>query len=89
VVKGTLSEQATNRDKSGPFGHIPFPTLAQARMPACEFFMLVLSVSNRVRHFSCFQVHKLVDLSDAPNREAIWFLEVMEADKKRNELGAG
>ena len=26
-----------------------------------------------------FQVHKIVDLSAFPNREAMWYLEVMEA----------
>ncbi|GAQ77972.1 hypothetical protein KFL_000060370 [Klebsormidium nitens] len=31
------------------------------------------------------KVHKLVDLTKAPNREAIWFLEVIEADKMRTE----
>eukprot|EP00243_Klebsormidium_subtile_P014094 TRINITY_DN9791_c0_g1_i1.p1 TRINITY_DN9791_c0_g1~~TRINITY_DN9791_c0_g1_i1.p1 ORF type:complete len:145 (-),score=33.94 TRINITY_DN9791_c0_g1_i1:282-716(-) len=31
------------------------------------------------------KVHKLVDLTSEPNRESIWFLEVIEADKMRRE----
>lgn len=27
------------------------------------------------------QVHKIVDLTEFPDREAMWYLEVMEADK--------
>ncbi|KAK6936143.1 RecQ-mediated genome instability protein 2 [Dillenia turbinata] len=46
--------------------------------PMIKVKSLSLSLSPRKLMFS-FQVHKMVDLSAFPDREAMWYLEVIEA----------
>ncbi|KAL2507468.1 hypothetical protein Fot_31115 [Forsythia ovata] len=45
------------------------------------YVMVVGGFSVRTGEISAIKVHKMVDLSPFPNRESMWYLEVLEAFK--------
>ncbi|KAG4974365.1 hypothetical protein JHK87_031186 [Glycine soja] len=45
------------------------------------YVMVVGGYAARPGKLPMIKVHKIVDLSSSPNREAMWYLEVMEAYK--------
>ncbi|KAG4988933.1 hypothetical protein JHK84_031495 [Glycine max] len=67
------------------FRHRPWKLGNQCFFSLCSiqwmYVMVVGGYAARPGKLPMIKVHKIVDLSSSPNREAMWYLEVMEAYK--------